>query len=475
MRPRSIRFRLTAWYTAALAITFAAAGLGVWWAIRDSIDDTVDRDLRARVRAMRNFLATESATNDLGPLREELFEEAAIAPAGTQYRLAASDGHWTYASAGTRNWPSIAPAVSSLRENGTTETVAAGGKPYRVISAPVPTGLVQIGIPIDEFDEMLRDFTSSALLASPVLLFLAALGGYWMSARALAPIDRMARAAEEIEVQNLSRRLPLAGTGDELDRLSGTLNSMFGRLEAAFRRMTQFTADASHELRTPVAIIRTTAEICRSQRRTGAEYEQALDRILAASERTTALIEDLMTLARADGGADGMDFVTVDASVLLAGACADMRVLAETAGLRLESRIEPGCHVFGDEKALHRLFVILLENSIKYTPRGGKVEVALDGQKATAVLEVRDTGIGIHPDDLPHVFDRFYRAAKDRSRDTGGAGLGLSIAKWIAARHGAEISVESALGVGSVFRLQMARLAVRDDFTFSSESATKLG
>jgi signal transduction histidine kinase len=190
---------------------------------------------------------------------------------------------------------------------------------------------VQIGIPVDEFAEMLSGFTWTALLASPLLLILASAGGYWMSRRALAPVERIARTAADIEAKNLSKRLLLRGTGDELDQLSATLNAMFARLEDSFCRITQFTADASHELRTPVAIIRTTAEVIRRKPRSEKEYAEALDRILAESERTTELVEDLMLLARADANVEDLAMEPVGLAELAQAAYAEARVLAEAA------------------------------------------------------------------------------------------------------------------------------------------------
>lgn len=463
MRRRSIRFRLTIWYAAALAVTCAVTGIAMWWGIRDSIHDTVDRDLRTRMRAMQGFLATEKLDHGLGPLEEELIEEAAIAPAGIQYRIASADGRWIYRSPGTNSWAPAPPGEPVLTKAGRAETLVVNGRPFRVLSAAGPQGAIQIGAPIDEMYEMLDHFTWAALLASPAVLLLASFGGYWVSGRSLAPIAQIATAAEQIEAQNLSRRLPMAGTGDELDRLSATLNSMFGRLEQAFGRMVQFTADASHELRTPVAIIRTTAEVVRSKPRTEAEYAAALDRIIAASERATALIEDLMLLARADAGIDSIASEQLNLSDLVIETSAEARVLAESANLSLRCDTPTPCEILGDAQALRRLLLILLDNAIKYTLPGGEVGIAVEvekgGEERKAIVHVRDTGIGIAEGDLPHIFDRFYRAGQDRSRQTGGSGLGLSIARWIAERHHGEICVVSHPGEGSLFSLTLPRAA----------------
>jgi heavy metal sensor kinase len=374
------------------------------------------------------------------------------------------DGHWIYQSPDTKNWNLPITDSWQLPTKGRVRTIVADGKPVRVLTAPVELkpkqfGVAQIGVLVDEYYEMLDDVTWTALLASPLLLLLASAGGYWMSRRALEPVDQITRTAGEIGAHNLSERLPIRKAGDELDRLSTTLNLMFARLEAAFHQITQFTADASHELRTPVAIIRTTAELARNKPRSPEEYKKALDGILTESERTSRLIEDLLLLARADAGADNMAQEPTSLAECLRDAVAEVRVLAEHKGVGLEAAEPAECTVKGDQQAIRRLLLILLDNAIKYTPAGGKVAVHLNlensAQRPAAVVEVRDTGVGISADDLQHIFERFYRAAKDRSRNTGGAGLGLSIARWIAEKHGGEVWAESSPETGSVFRVRL--------------------
>jgi len=459
VNPRSIRFRLATLYAVILTLTLGAVGVGMWWAVRQSIHDTVDSDLRGRLAAMRGFLSKQAAEGEAGKLGEELEEQSALLPAGAYFRIADREGRWIYRSKGTEGWSPQLPQDEPLTERGKAQTVVVNGDPVRVLTAPAPGGVIQIGIPIDEFFDMLEDFGWTMALASPLLLLVASASGYWMSRRALEPVDEIARTAELISAQNLTQRLPLRGTGDELDRLSGTLNGMFERLESSFRRMAQFTADASHELRTPVAIIRTTAELARSRPRAAEEYERVLGLISAESERTSTLIEDLMVLARADAGASQLTMEPVNVAEVLRDVSSDVKVLADSAGVQLQARESVPVFIAGDEHALRRLFLALLDNAIRYTPRGGKVDVSLSvgrsGEKSTATVEVKDTGAGIPANDLPHVFERFYRAAKDRARHTGGTGLGLSIAQWIAAQHGGEIVVESEPGIGSTFRVRL--------------------
>jgi heavy metal sensor kinase len=292
------------------------------------------------------------------------------------------------------------------------------------------------------------------VLLIPAVLAIATGGGWWMSRRALAPVDEITATARSIGESSLSRRLPVPGTNDELERLSVTLNQMLERIEGAFRRVTEFTADASHELRTPIALVRTTAELALRKRRTEGDYRGALEEILNEAERTTGLIENLLTLARADAGKAQMERSPLDAASLLLEAGEQARKLAAQKEISFTHYpLDPGPQILGDAGALRRLLLIVLDNAVKYTPPGGSVTLAGRTEGHRLHVEVRDSGLGIAAADLPHIFERFYRADKSRSRDSGGAGLGLSLAKWIAGAHGGEIFVESALGKGSVFRL----------------------
>jgi heavy metal sensor kinase len=295
------------------------------------------------------------------------------------------------------------------------------------------------------------------LLALPVLLLIASAGGYWLSRRALDPVDQVARAAQRISIENLTARLPVAKTGDQLQRLSETLNQMFSRLEASVNSIKRFTADASHELRAPITLIRTTAEVAvQNRQRPAEEYLAALDDIAAESERTSQLVESLMLLARADADKQAVERTLVDLVDVCRIASEQGQRLALQHGLELSVELPSGpVLVQADADAVRRAVLVLIDNAVKYTPAGGRVTVALAKDPEEAMVTISDTGMGIRAEELPHIFERFWRADKARSRAQGGAGLGLSIAEWIAEVHGGSIQAESRIGEGSVFRFRL--------------------
>jgi heavy metal sensor kinase len=295
---------------------------------------------------------------------------------------------------------------------------------------------------------------------APVLLLIAAGVGYWLSRRALSPVDALVRTARQVTGTKLSARLENLNTGDELQRLSDTLNEMLDRIESAFSRVTQFTADASHELRTPVSLIRTEAELALRRARTEQEYQDSLRHILQESERTTILIEQLLSLARADSGRETLQMQPVDVSALLGVVAEGWKQVASMHHLQFALSIEDqDTYVSGDETMLHRLADILLDNAFKYTPSPGSVTLSLEESANAAVITVKDSGVGIPEDEQGKVFERFYRVDKSRSRAQGGNGLGLSIAQWIVNQHHGSITLQSRPGEGATFRVELPRIS----------------
>jgi heavy metal sensor kinase len=313
---------------------------------------------------------------------------------------------------------------------------------------------VQVAASLHEVQEGLRDLIWILLATTPLVLAIASMGGYWMSRRAFAPVDAITREAKAIGADNFSQRLAVPKTGDELQRLSETLNEMIGRLDEAFQRITRFTADASHELRTPLALMRTTAELSLRGEQPQQEYRESLEQILAELERTSHLVENLLLIARADSGGAQLQLSDMDLIQTVQEACLQAAPLFQAKHIQFDSQIpDHPIAVKGDAQALRRLFLILIDNAVKSTPSGGSVNVSAGQTNDTAVVTVIDTGIGIPSDGLPHIFERFYRVDKARSREQGGAGLGLSIAHWIVEAHGGRIRVENEVGVGTALEV----------------------
>jgi heavy metal sensor kinase len=288
------------------------------------------------------------------------------------------------------------------------------------------------------------------IIAIPLALAVAAGGGIFLARRALKPVDEIAKTAQQIEENDLSRRIDV-NTKDELGRLAATLNQMIARLEKAFQRQKQFTSDASHELRTPLSVIEAESTLALQKERPSSDYRQSLETISQEARQMSSLIDQLLTLARADAGKEQWNFTEVNLGELIANLSTDAEVLCQEKGLTFQLGQTPDLAVKGDEARLRELFMNLVDNAVRYTPAPGTISISLRREGQMAVLAITDTGVGIPAEDIPLIFERFYRVDKSRSRAEGGTGLGLAICRHIAEAHGGKIEVESRVGVGSTF------------------------
>ena len=464
MKRLSIGLRLTIWYLAIFALAQFVFAAGMWLILRHNLYDLVDDDLEAQVEDLKTFLASQPKDAAIAKLQEEVHETYSIEHTGDYLILYGDNDQLIYRSSALDANQSSLPAPDQVRRP-LVRSRRIDGRPLRFMFRKLDVEgrifTVEMGVPAEDVVETLHLFRTYLFMFAPVLLLVAAGGGYWLSHRALSPVDALVRTAREVGGSSLHTRVPKLDTGDELQRLSDTLNEMLDRIELAFQRVTQFTADASHELRTPVSLIRTEAELALRRSRGEAEYQEALRHILLESERTTALIEQLLSLARADSGRETMNFHPVDLRDTLRDVIEGWQQVATVRNLKFSANLDAAERfVMGDETQLRRLIDILLDNAFKYTPSPGSVTLALAAKGENAVIAVQDSGVGIAVDDQAKIFERFYRVDKARSRAQGGVGLGLAIAQWIVTQHGGSIAVDSHPGQGSTFRVEVPLTAV---------------
>lgn len=458
IRNRSISFRLTTWFLSIFILGWILFGLAMWLDLNSALTTTRQQTLDHRADRLTQLLRD---TQDLPQERQrKKFQE---------FAGATGDGLMeVFDAAGARFFPSPSSAAASFPWPRLQEgpqrfwQSSVGEQKFLVLTRPIELGGRTLHLcfaaSLTNNRALLRRFTVGLFAAAPILLALSAIGGYFVSRKALVPVDRITASVQTISVSNLSGRLAVAQTGDELQRLAETFNAMLTRLEDAVGRIRQFTGDASHELRGPLSYIKMVAEV--ALRRDGMDDESriAFQEVVAETRKAGVLLEDMLTLARADCGEPGFELLPVELSRCLRQVCDKADPLARERSQTLTVAIHgAAAEILGDESSLARLFWILLDNALKYTPEGGAIEVNLSATAEAVTVTVKDSGLGIAPADLPHIFDRFYRADPSRSQ-VDGTGLGLAIAKWIANVHHAALSAQSKLGQGSSFSIVFPRV-----------------
>lgn len=453
----TIRARLTLLYFIVLGASFAAFFWICDFGFRQSIEATVN-DASERNLDIVHRVVAGSLPNGLPAIQKQLSELSALWANGAIFEVAGPDGAWIFRSPRflLPQDPLPNPAAGGVH----FLTTNLDEQQYRIAQRSILLNgqmfRIDAAVPTEPFDQALDNFRVTEKRFLPLLVILASLLGYWLSVRALAPVNRIIESAEKIGVQDLARRLSVPKANDELRRLTETVNAMLSRIEVSVRRIQQFTADASHDLRTPLALIRTNAELALRRPRSEAEYRETLERILGASEETTQLIETLLTLARADLGAAQLQLEYFDLTPLLRKAAQKAAVLALEKGLVFSEHFsDESLYLRAEAVAIERLLLALLDNAVKYTPGGGQVYFRARAEEQFAVIEIEDTGIGISDDDKPRIFDRFFRADQARSRAVPGSGLGLSIARWVVDSHRGSIEVNGHVGKGSLFRVRL--------------------
>jgi two-component system, OmpR family, heavy metal sensor histidine kinase CusS len=452
LRKVSISFRLTIWFTTVFLCGFVILGIAMWLGWSYTLSSGRDRTLSRRAARALDVLSNFSGQPVA--LRSARFDEFVDAtPEGNLIEIFDSGGRMVYPKdpLAPRDFPWPRRNRSAFD---TFQNLMYRGREYRALQHPARVGAEQLVIVVSGQLEdnrlMLSRFATGLIETIPLLLAGTALAGYFMSRRALQPLGQLTAAVRSLSIGNLAERLPIEQTGDELQRLAETCNDMLARLETAVAQIKRFTADASHELRSPLSYICMMSECALRRPDLPEECREWFEDILGESQDASHLLEDMLLLARADAGHVDIPFERTDLVPLVEDALERARIPAENKGHRLRLQCVDGpFEVRGDRTSLRRLIWTLLDNAIKYTPEGGRVEILLEGNDTQVRLHVRDTGVGIPAHLLPRVFERFFRA--DPARSQTGTGLGLAIAKWIADVHQADLAVESEPGAGAVF------------------------
>ena len=454
----SVRTRLTLWYAAVLGLSLIAFALLIYYAVAATFHKRQDESLRSTAQTVASAYV------------EEFEEQHSVAKAG-EVVLSELTFPNHYVEILERNGQPIASSKNlsskiTVPANILNETRAHN---YSVVTvdglraAIVPLGADQnlgfavVAEPLSVIEDGLRQLRRDFFAGVPLVLLLASLGGYLLARKSLAPIASMNQQTHRISAESLSLRLDVTNPRDEIGRLATTINDLLARLENSFNEQQRFIADASHELRTPLAVLRGETEVALAKQRTLDEYQESLSLIQEEAERLSRIVEDLFILARRPietPAALSRERVSLNDAVKDCARAA--QVLATRKGVRLTTENNStSIALNGDKELITRMILNLLDNAVKYTPAGGEISLALTRQNGNAEIVVRDTGIGIPETDRPRIFDRFYRVDKARSRALGGAGLGLSIVRWIVEVHGGKIHIDSATGRGSTFTVDL--------------------
>jgi heavy metal sensor kinase len=452
----TLRFRFALWVAGLLLIVLVVFSVFVYFNLKMSLLSGIDDTLRL---SATQTIATANIQNGQVNFSDNLPDGSTatdLQKRGLTIHILSPDGKLLEGFGPFSNLPVSTSGLadgSRMQPKITTVAVSTTSDPVRLYSEPILdngqlVGVIQVAQSLGNMYDTLSRLLAAILLAAPLLVGFAGVGGYFLAARALNPIDQMTRTAQRISAEDLSAHLELPGTDDEVGRLAATFDHMIRRLDEAFRRERQFTADASHELRTPLAAMQAIINVIRAERRSPEDYEQALDDLAEETDRLRVLTEELLNLARSDTNKT-LEYEDIDISMLLSDLGDSLRPLAEKKGLTLTTDISDSFIITGDRDSLIRLFVNLLDNAIKYTSWGGISLSIHRSMHNTVEASIKDTGQGIPAEDLPHIFERFYRV--EESRGSRGAGLGLAIAAQIAHAHGGKILVSSEVGEGTKF------------------------
>jgi heavy metal sensor kinase len=459
MRPLTLRTKLTLFYSITVSLLLTGFGLVYYRVLSVGVDRDLTQDILDRTSGLRGYLRFEEGQPVFLYDSNEPDEVTFINRATRYYQvyeiptgrlLAESDeirdAQVRFSRADIAHYAQASPSLVDVHTDQERirlrhEIVSSGGENY----------LLFVGASMKPVEDTIDSFLEGLAWLIPSGVLLAAIASWFMAGRALEPVAALGKAAGDIAVSSLDRRLPVQGTNDELDQLALRFNDTLARLEKAVGEMKQFTASISHELRTPLAILRGEAEVALMQTHSAEHYRRVLASQLEEFERLTRMINQLLTLANAESGEVEIAKEEVNISSMVQTLTEALEPVAASKNLTLSCRCDPAVTVTGDLGWIERIVLNLVDNAIKFTRPGGNVRVNVVQGAQTAKLEVQDDGVGIPPEALPHIFERFYRTDPSRSNRIDGAGLGLSLVKWAVDQHHGSIDVHSAPGAGSRF------------------------
>jgi heavy metal sensor kinase len=481
MHLRSLRFKLTLWYVLILGILLTSFSGFLYFTLSKSLYRDVDNKLRSLAELIASESSSPLSKFGFRTIDQALEASMNLKPIGKFIQVLDESGNIGRKSDNLTNVQlpislnALKNASKGLITFETNRTI--GNTPLRIMTFPVvenshATKIVQIASSLEGAEDALNKLFLILIISVPSTLILASLGGQFLAHQALKPVDNITQTARMITSQNLNQRIDPPKVKDEISRLIETFNEMISRLDQSFRQMKQFSSDASHELKTPLTILKGEVEVMLRKERTSHEYQQTLKSNLEEINRMSRIVEDLLTLSKADTGEIRLNREDINLTEILNEVVAQMDRLAKSKRLHLSASNHPqDIHLFGDSLRLRELFINLIGNGIKYTEEGGSIRITLqrecpplmrdqsdwrEGEKGGFVkIIVSDTGMGIAKEDQERIFNRFFRVDKARSREQGGSGLGLSICKWIVEAHQGEIKVESELGKGSSFIVKL--------------------
>lgn len=465
MITRSIRFRMALWYAALLAGALLLFGGSTYLGLERYLQKSLEESLIKQARSIADVLLANNNQSGEDYVTKEITEQYSPETNSRFIRITRADGKQLFLSGPPKDAsfrPGLVPApvlpmtqeFSREVEMSDEHELLLHGLPFK--AADGTKFLIEVAAPYNQIEAVLNGLLLTFALGLPLIVAVAIGGGYVLMRRALRPVDEIRQKAAQITSRNLSERLPVVHTGDELERLATDLNHMIERLEESFQQVNRFSADASHELRTPLTVLQGGLEaIAQKEHNLPAEVRDTIGSALEETQRLAKIVESLLAISRLETGEARVQLGRLDFAELVCTTADQMRLLAEEKHISLSCDGTEPVQVEADPARLKQVVVNLLDNAIKYTPEGGSVIITVNSQNGRAVLEMEDTGLGISASDLPHIFERFYRADKARSRQMGGAGLGLSIVRSICTAHGGQVTVTSTEGSGSRFRIEL--------------------